>query len=357
VRHVRELVPTERIRRSAQPLPLGPAPRVELLDVDVEAHDGVAPLTDLLARRRTDALVVLHRGELALEWYRDGVRDDEPHLAFSVTKSVTGLLTLALASRGLLDLDARVGDVVPDVAGSGFADATVRQLLDMEASYAFVEDYTPGPDITAYRHAAGWYPAPLDAPALRAFLASRAAEGEHGQRFRYLSPTTDMLGWVCAAATGGTWAQAVQQVLWEPAGAEADGEMTVDREGSPRAAGGLSLLPRDLARLGLLVARGGAGVVSAELVDDLLHGGDPQHWADGDFASLFPGGAYRSCWYGPRVDRDAVCGIGIHGQMLYVDVARDVVVAILSSWPEPDDEDWHLDNYAMARTIARTLGT
>ena len=226
-RHVRELVPTERIRRGDVVRELNPAPRPELLDVDVDTHFGRIPVRDVLGHER-DALVVLHGDDLLVDWLADGVRADEPHLIFSVTKSVTGLLAGALAGAGKLDLDASPLDYLPEIADSGFADATLRQVLDMEASYAFVEDYTPGPDVVAYRHAAGWYPAPADAPSLQGFLASRAPEGVHGERFRYLSPTTDLMGWVCARAAGTTWAEAVSTYLWAPIGAEHDAEVTVE---------------------------------------------------------------------------------------------------------------------------------
>ena len=36
--------------------------------------------------------------------------------------------------------------------------------------------------------------------------------------------------------------------------------ITIDRNGSPRAAGGLSTIPRDLARVGMLVRDGGMGI-------------------------------------------------------------------------------------------------
>ena len=355
VRHVRELIPTERIRSSPSPRTLPERIDGSLLDVVITAHDGDVRVEDLLRDGERDALLVLHRGEVVLDWLAPGVRTDEQHLVFSITKSVTGLLAGALATRGQLDLAARVGDLVPEVAGSAFADATVRQLMDMEASFAFVEDYSPGPDVEAYRHAAGWYPAPPGAPALREFLATRVPDGPHGDRFRYLSPAIDMLGWVCARAAGTTWAEAVERHLWQPCGAELGGSVTLDREGTPRAAGGLSALPRDVARLGLVVAERGAGIVSEEFLDDLLHAGHRDRWARGDFADMWPDGAYRSGWYTPNIDPDVALGMGIHGQMLYVDIPRQVVVVVLSSWSEPDPEPWHLDNHALCRTLAHHL--
>jgi CubicO group peptidase (beta-lactamase class C family) len=117
----------------------------------------------------------------------------------------------------------------------------------------------------------------------------------------------------------------------------------------------MSALPRDLARFGLLVAERRTDVVSEHLMDDILHGGHREQWTRGDFASMWADGAYRAGWYTPNIDPDVAVGIGIHGQMLYVDVPRQVVVALLSSWSDPDDDDWHLDNHAVCRTLAHTL--
>ena len=138
-------------------------------------------------------------------------------------------------------------------------------------------------------------------------------------------------------------------------GAEADADLTLDRFGHPRNAGGLSAVPRDLARLGLLVAEGGAGIVPEDYVNDFTRRGSAEQWRIGDFAPWLPGGAYRSCWYQPRVDADAIMAVGIHGQMLYVDRTRGVVVAKQSSWPVPDDTELHDDAYLACRAIARAL--
>ena len=51
-----------------------------------------------------------------------------------------------------------------------------------------------------------------------------------------------------------------------------------------------------------------------------------------------PKGRYRSKWYALGNDHDAFCGIGIHGQWIYVDPAAEVTIAKLSSQPLPLDE-------------------
>ena len=355
-RHVRELIPTARIRHGLQVRELPFAPAGTLLDLRFEsAAGGEVVLGEWLTASHRDALVVVQDGRIVLEWMAPGVAADEPHLLFSVTKSLTALLCGALVGAGLIDPDAPVVDYVPAVADSGFGDATVRHLLDMEASYAFVEDYSPGPDFVQYRNAAGWYPAPPDHMGLREFLATRRKEGEHGRVCRYISPTTDMLGWVCEAAAGEPYARAVSRYLWVPMGAEADADVTLDRLGAARAAGGVSATARDLARLGLIVAEGGAGIVPADFIDDLTRGGHPERWALGLYADWMPGGCYRSCWYQPRIDPDCVMAVGIFGQMIYVDRPRSIVVVQQSSWETPDEPTVRSSNEFASRAICRAL--
>ena len=50
------------------------------------------------------------------------------------------------------------------------------------------------------------------------------------------------------------------------------------------------------------------------------------------------------------------CAIGIHGQLIYVDPARDVVIAKQSSWPGPADDAADRIALAAARAIAHLLG-
>jgi CubicO group peptidase (beta-lactamase class C family) len=354
-RHVRELIPTARVRRGpVRALPDAPVPF--LLDLEFTASDGVPrSLRQYLDESYTDALVVLHDGTIACEWLRAGVAADEPHIVMSISKSITALLAGALEGVGMLDPDDAVVRHIPEAEGSAFGDATVRHLLDMTTATAFVEDYSPGPDVRAYRQSTGWYPTEGASPGLHAYLCTIQKRAPHGERFHYVSPNTDMLGWVCERASGLPYADALARYLWEPLGAEAEADVTVDRLGAMRAAGGVCIVPRDLARIGQLIVEDGAGVVPADFVRDLRSGGDPALWAAGEFADFLPGGAYRNCFYQPRVEPGVAVGIGIFGQLLYADPARRVVVAKQSSWPTPDHEI--ADNLAIdaSRAIAAAL--
>ena len=195
----------------------------------------------------------------------------------------------------------------PEVRDTAYRGATVRHLLDMRVGILFDEDYmaADGP-IIAYRRATGWNPPEPDEPPsdLRSFCAQlTGTDGLHGQRFHYVSTNTDLLAWVIERATGERYADLMSRLLWAPAGAERPAYITVDRLGAPRAAGGMCVAARDLARIGLLIVgngrRDGRQVLPERWIDDIERNGDPEAWDAGDFAPFLPGRPmhYRSQCY------------------------------------------------------------
>jgi CubicO group peptidase (beta-lactamase class C family) len=305
----------------------------------------------------TDALVVLHRGRLVYEHYANGMTDQTPHILMSVSKSVLALLAGILAGRGELDPEALVTDYVPEVAGTAYADARLRDLLDMRAGVRFDEDYlaTSGP-IIEYRKATNWEPlGPGQAPSdLRSFYATLTErDGEHGRPFHYISTNTDLLGWCIERAAGRRYADLISEHLWQPMGAGHSAYITVDRLGAPRCAGGFCCTARDLARLGLLFAEGGNGVVPESWLEDIETGGDKQAWDRSPGLEKYPGlpMRYRSQWYVLERASPLVFAIGVFGQSLYVDRANGFVMAKFSCQALPVDQERKLLTIRAAEAV------
>ncbi|WP_240230564.1 serine hydrolase domain-containing protein [Devosia lacusdianchii] len=297
-------------------------------------------LPEFLTETSTDAFVVMRDGLIEAEWYAAHYDPARPHLLFSITKSITGLIAEILAEQGRLSFDALVGDIMPDMIGSAYGDVSVRHLFDMQVSVEFTDDFldTSGA-FDRYRRAMLWNPEkPGDpAPDLRPFLATvRKAAHEHGTRHRYHSINTDLAGILLEVITGQRFADLVRDLIWLPIGAYSDAHITVDRAGTARAGGGMSATARDLARVGEMLRQGGKGIVPADRVAELWRGGDRAIWADGDQAYLFPGGSYRSYFY--QDGAGILAGIGIHGQWLWMDPATKTVIVRLSAEPLPSDE-------------------
>jgi CubicO group peptidase (beta-lactamase class C family) len=346
--HVREILPTADVAhdpRGVRELSVGPASFERLR---IAGSDGEALTLDrALEATNTDGLVVLHKGSIVLERYFNGMTRRSPHILMSVSKSMLGLIAGILVGQGELNPSRLVTDVIPEIKRTAWAGATIMQLLDMRTGVAFDEDYlaAAGP-IIAYRKAAGWNPLGSgEQPSnLRAFFQDlREVDGPHGGQFCYVSPNTDLLGWVIERISGKRYADLVSELLWQPMGAADSAYITVDRLGAPRAAGGMCATTRDLARVGQMLIEGGAHhgqqVVPSAWIDMITNDGDPEAWAAGNMASYYPGVPihYRAKWYVERrVPRLLFC-LGIHGQNLFVDAKTNIVVAKFSSQPNPLD--------------------
>ncbi len=352
--HVREIVPSAEIANDPDNVAVLPVAVEDLSGLDVT--DGTGRHLDLagfLAATDTDALVIVKSARIIHESYANGMSRRTPHILMSVSKSMLGLLAGILADRGALDLERQVTDIIPEVGATAYAGATVRHLLDMRAGIAFDEDYlaTSGP-IIEYRKATNWNPlGPGETESdLRGFYGNlTGSDGPHGGRFHYVSPNTDLLGWIIERSSGARYADLMSELLWRPLGAETSAYITVDRLGAPRAAGGMCATARDLALVGQMVAqegaRGSKQIVPAAWIADIAGNGDAEAWNTGDFVPYFPGTPmhYRSKWYIERPSGRAggpmLFGIGVHGQNLFVDAERDLVIAKFSSQSLPLDAD------------------
>ena len=362
-RNVRRVVPTAPVS--------GGTGTVAEFGRDVRDLDGVAfetmggeesTLGRYLRETYTDGFIVLRGGHVVVERYDNGMTAESQHILMSVSKSVTGSLSGILVDRGVLDPNAPIADYVPEVAESAYGDAAVRHLLDMTVGVRFIEEYKDEGDFARYRMATGWMPAPGGAEPgnLRAFLPTLAKDGDHGAKFHYVSPNSDLLGWVLERAGGTPFNELLSREIWAPMGAEFEAYVTVDALGAPRAAGGICVTLRDLARFGQMHLEhgfaNGRQIVPAWWVRDIRANGDAEAWRKGESAATMPNAVYRSKWYMLDNAHDAYCGLGIHGQTVYVDPAAGVVIAKLSSFPEAEggalDDDLFRAFDAVAHALA-----
>jgi CubicO group peptidase (beta-lactamase class C family) len=68
-----------------------------------------------------------------------------------------------------------------------------------------------------------------------------------------------------------------------------------------------------------------------------------------------PGGMYRNQFWLPYRGRDVLLCLGIHGQLVWVEPARRLVVVKLSSWPHPQMVSKLLDTFAAIDMIGFQL--
>ena len=346
--HLRELLPTESISRGiGAPSPL---PRLtgEDLAASQAAIDALVFQTDntgsemtwaeSMHANYTDGMLIIHRGTIVYERYSGCLAEDKKHAAMSMTKSITGLLAEILIAEGTLDETSTVRDVIPEIGASAFADATVRQVLDMTTGVRFSEDYSdPQADIWLYSKAASPMPKEkgYEGPnGYWEYLQQVKPEGQHGERFHYRTINSDMLGWLIARASGQSVTELASERLWRPMGAEQDAYMTVDALGVPFAGGGLTAGMRDLGRIGLLMLN--SGVINGQrlfpesVATSIRAGGDPKKFAG--FPTFGPA-TYRSQWWVADADHGSFAARGVHGQTIYIDPSAEMVLVRFASFP------------------------
>ncbi len=350
--HIAEIFPTALISRGSEAaVPLSrnimPVAEIGCRDADGEW----TTVSAIMKATETDGWLVAHDGRLLAEQYAGAMEPATLHLLMSVSKSIVGILVGALVGQGAISVDDELTRYVPELAESGYRQATVRHLLDMRSGIEFSEDYLdPDSGVRQLEQAIGWAPrrSPDVPPTLRGFLLTLRQAREHGGPYEYRSCETDVLGWVCESAAGERFHKLVGELIWSRLGTDFDANVGVDAEGTGLFDGGVSAALCDLARFGAMIARDGTSlnnhqVVSAAWIEDSFAGGPDSReaFASSPDGARMPGGMYRNQFWFPWPDRQVLLCLGIHGQMIYVDRATGLVAVKLSSWPTPQDS-WKL---------------
>ena len=342
--HIRELMPTIEVSRGIG----APSKLSYELDKNIDAIPFIPtgsnrPMTwrQSLDANYTDGIMILHHGKVVYERQNGCLNELGKHAAMSMTKSMTGLLAEILVTEGKLDDKMLVASIIPELAHSGFGDATVRQVMDMTTALDYSEDYAdPNADIWQYSESASPLPTPKDYTGPNGYfeyLQTVQKKGEHGAAFSYQTINSDTLGWIIARTTGKAVDDLLSERIWQKIGAEQSAYMTVDAKGTPFAGGGISAGLHDMARIGsLMLNKGvinGKRLFPAAVVDKIEAGGDTAAFAKADYKQL-KNGSYKSMWWSYDNPTPVYSARGVHGQRIYVDPAADMVIVRFASHPD-----------------------
>lgn len=260
------LVATARVAAAAADDEL-PRARPDAVGIDSAA---IAKLVgDIRAGKYSNihSLLVVRSGKLVVEEYFEGederrgqplgaVRFDAHtlHDLRSVSKSVTSaLFGIAVASGAIRDIDAPVLSYFPEYRELQTPERLrirLRHVLAMSSGLQWDEDSRPYGDPLNSETA-------MDAASDRyRFVLSQPIATPPGKRFRYSGGDTLLLAAIIERATKLRVDKYAEQVLFRPLGIERYDWITYP-DGTPIAASGLRLLPRDMAKFGLLYLNAG----------------------------------------------------------------------------------------------------
>ena len=361
----RELVPTARVSRGSGPVAKLPvALRTDLDTLTFIPLGRTEPMTWAAAVEAVyaDAVLVLHKGRIVHERYYGVMNADQPHIAMSVTKSYVGTLTEMLIAEGKIDERALVTRYVPELASSGFGDATVRQVLDMTTGIDYSEDYTdPKASVATYGAASGLRPPPPGYTGPRAiydYLPTIAKKDSHGAQFTYRTVNTEVLAWIIARVTGKRAHVVLSERIWAKLGTEHDADVVVDSAGAPALGGGLNPTLRDMARFGEAMRLGGRyngqQIIPAAVVARIREGASKDDFAKAGYKTL-PGWSYKSQWWVSHNAHGAYMARGIHGQAIYIDPKAEMVIVRFASNPMAGNANFDAISLPAYQAIAERL--
>ncbi len=270
-------------------------------------------------------VMVLQHGKIRLQRYAANFGPDQRWTSFSVAKSFTSTLLGAAVRDGYIhSLDDTLVTYIPQLRDSAYADVSVRQLLTMTSGVRWNEDYAdPKSDVAQmYRSACN-----NGQPHVLPYLEKLPREWPAGTHWNYNTAETDLLGILVQRATHRSLARYLQDTIWQPYGMAADAYWLQDEcDGSDTGGSGLSATLADYARMGQFML-GGARINGKSVVAD--------DWRQNALRKQqdvgAPGRGYGYQWW--TYDDGSYAGIGIFGQLLYVDPQRQLVIAQVGAWP------------------------
>ncbi|WP_172403310.1 serine hydrolase domain-containing protein [Ensifer aridi] len=208
--------------------------------------------------------VVARDNRILYEAYAPDFGPNRPQNVMSITKTTLNIMLGRCVAEGVLDLDRRVKDYLPEI-GTGYGEATVRAVADMNVAnnYSDDDDSTLGV-ATGLRSARG----EGSELTIRSFLCGITGDDLVNRTgdVIYITASTNVLGWIVERVSKRSLSSWLIEIV-EGAGLEGSFHIVCDREGVPELGGGASLSARDLARYGLLFARMGEGVDGRRVAD------------------------------------------------------------------------------------------
>ncbi|MEU7768282.1 serine hydrolase [Nocardia sp. NPDC049190] len=308
-------------------------------------HAGFDPaaldaLASEAAAAKSTCVAVVRDGRVVVDEHGPGPTMT-PREAFSVTKSLTGLLVGVAVKRGELSLSDRVADYIPEWRGTRSESVTVQHLLTQ----------TSGRDWDA---ATDYGEMALKAADKSEFAIGLGQSVEPGTAWVYNNSAVQVLSKVLWSATGVHPSDYAEDHIFGPLGMDSS-HLERDRSGGAMTFMGLNTTCLDLARLGVLMLHegnwNGTTIIDADYArasvtpsTDLNRGYGLLWWLNADGVVVSPalattGRGTHAALEGPvlpTAPRNTFWALGFNNQTLAVLPEEGIVAVRLGPRPPKD---------------------
>lgn len=317
-------------------------------------------LEEYFKRNFVLGFLVLNDEQIIVEKYFHGSDSQSRFISNSVVKSfISVLIGIAVEEGEIKSISDPVVRYLPYLANSGFKETTIKDLLEMSSGVQWDEEDYLKPECDFNRYMYAWLRGELS---FKDLAASCKFEEKPGERFKYKSIDTEVLGQVLEAAGGKPLNKYLEEKLWRKIGAQSDAFFYRDKiQPQIPSAVGFNATLRDYGRFGLMVMnKGSLGsekvVNDAWIRDSTTPAGiswQPQPAGPNDEFSENMGYGYQ-WWLIPGADH-VFMALGIYGQAIYVNPKRRVVIVQSSAWPNPDSQANWDEMIKVMETISRKV--
>ena len=201
--------------------------------------------------RETKAFLVIKNDSIVFEKYFDGYNESSKSNSFSMTKSITvTLLGKAIMDGKIKSLDQPVGDFFDEYKTGFGAELTVGNLASMSSGMKWNEKYYSIINITSESYFSD---------DLRSVILNQKIIEKPGQKFRYSSGDTQLLGMIIEKATNTNLSDYLRNNFTNPMGFENEALWQLDSEesGMEKAYCCFASNAKDFARFGKLYKNNG----------------------------------------------------------------------------------------------------
>ena len=325
-------------------------PRIDEITIATDS-EGPLKLKDYIVHPtfRHQGLMMVYKGKVVYEAY-PGMLPTQVHFWASASKTFTGLLAAKFVVEGKIDPTASVTYYVEALAGTAWDKVRVIDLINHTTGLDTEENNEAilNPNSMFVRFVFAAFGSPDRSVEIEDWLqVLREAEplkGEvPGERFRYSSLNTQVLGLVIEGVTGIRVSDVIGQEIWGHLKARMPLLLNLAPDGQALNFGMISTTLPDMARYAVLWTPSWQGVsdtqvVTKPILDLIRSSGDPESFKGGAkekqalglFAEKPVKGAYQFDFI---FEDGALYKHGNTGQGIYVDPERDFVGVMFSATP------------------------
>ena len=276
------------------------------------------------------AIIVIHNGQIQLEWYADGRNAGDLTESQSMHKTMMGLfIGIAIEDGFIESVNDPAGDYVEEWRDDPRGEVSLKNLLQMSSGFGQYPF-----SLNPFNGDLDWLYSGYTEEAL---LNMPNADWDPGDKYEYNNLNSELLGLIIERATGKRYAQYLEEKLWRPMGGTR-AQVWLDRpSGAAHTSCCLATSAMDWARFGvLLLGKGevnGNRIVSEAWINEMItrsptanHYGY-QIWLGYDDPPFPVGsGSTRPIASEPYLARDTFLTWGRGQQHVWVSPSMDLVV-------------------------------